>query len=107
MMTTLTSYLLSGGTRQARELFRDPALEEELILTTVKDTAARRQRPESQYQKILNGRLRGSNVSISASDWLGADRTLVRGNTACRYLRGDTLNELKSWYEKFSYEGTP
>ena len=81
-MTTLSSYLLfDGNCRRAMEFYRS-CLGGELILTLVKDTPAKERMPESQHEKVLNARLRGSNVDISASDWLRPDRTPIRGNTA-------------------------
>jgi PhnB protein len=68
----------------------------------VKDTPAKERMPESQHEKVLNARLRGNNVDISASDWLRPDQTPIRGNTACLYLSGGTFQELKSLFEKLS-----
>jgi PhnB protein len=90
-MTTLSSYLLfDGNCRQAMEFYRS-CLGGELTLTRVKDTPAKQGMPESQRDKVLNARLRGSNLDISASDWLRPDRTPVRGNTACLYLSGGDI----------------
>src|SRR5262245_18820297 len=101
-MTTLTPYLLfDGNCRQAME-FYSSCLGGDLIVTLVKDTPARDRMPESQHDKVLNARLRDSNVDISASDWLRPDRTPVRGNTACLYLSGATLQELKTLFAKLS-----
>ena len=101
-MTTLSSYLLfDGKCRRAMEFYRS-CLGGELTLTLVKDTPAKEGMPESQHDKVLNARLRGSNVDISASDWLRPDQTPIRGNTACLYLSGGTFQELKSLFEKLS-----
>jgi PhnB protein len=101
-MTTLTPYLLFEGTcRQAMEFYRS-CLGGELTVTVVKDTPAKQQMPASQYDKVLNARLKASNVDISASDWLRLDRTPVRGNTVCLFLSGGTFEELKSLFEKLS-----
>jgi PhnB protein len=80
-------------------------LEGELTLTLVKDTPAQERMPESQHNKVLNARLRGSNVDISASDWLRPERTPVRGNTVCLYLSAGSFQDLKSLFEKLSEEG--
>ena len=69
-MTTPTPYLLfDGNCRQAMEFYRS-CLGGELILTVVKDTPAKERIPASQHDKVLNARLRGSIVDVSASDWL-------------------------------------
>jgi PhnB protein len=104
-MTSLTLYLLfDGNCRQAMEFYRS-CLEAELTLTLVKDTPAQERMPESQHNKVLNARLRGSNVDISASDWLRPERTPVRGNTVCLYLSAGSFQDLKSLFEKLSEEG--
>jgi PhnB protein len=104
-MTSLTLYLLfDGNCRQAMEFYRS-CLEGELTLTLVKDTPAQERMPESQHNKVLNARLRGSNVDISASDWLRPGRTPVRGNTVCLYLSAGSFQDLKSLFEKLSEEG--
>jgi len=104
-MTTLTPYLLfDGNCRQAMEFYRS-CLGGELIMTAVKDTPAQDRLPAFQHDKILNARLRGSNVDVSASDWLRPDRTPVRGNTACLYISGGSFHDLKSLFEKLSEGG--
>ena len=104
-MTSLTLYLLfDGNCRQAMEFYRS-CLEGELTLTLVKDTPAQERMPEFQHNKVLNARLRGSNVDISASDWLRPERTPVRGNTVCLYLSGGSFQDLKSLFEKLSEGG--
>lgn len=104
-MTTLAPYLLFEGTcRQAMEFYRS-CFGGELILTLVKDTPAKERMPAAHHDKVLNARLRGSNVDISASDWLRPDRTPVRGNTTCLYLSGGTFQELKSLFGKLADGG--
>jgi PhnB protein len=104
-MTSLTPYLLfDGKCRQAMEFYRS-CLGGELVVTAVKDTPATEQLPASQHDKVLNARLRASNVDISASDWLRPGRTPVRGNTACLYLSGGTFQGLKSLFERLSEGG--
>ena len=104
-MTSLTLYLLfDGNCRQAMEFYRS-CLEGELTLTLVKDTPAQERMPEFQHNKVLNARLRGSNVDISASDWVRPERTPVRGNTVCLYLSGGSFQDLNSLFEKLSEGG--
>jgi PhnB protein len=101
-MATLTPYLFfDGKCRQAME-FYSSCLGGELTITTVKDTPAKDQMPASQHDKVLNARLKSSNVDLSASDWLRPDRTPVHGNTACLYLSGKTFEELQALFEKLS-----
>lgn len=104
-MTTLTPYLLfDGNCKQAMEFYRS-CLGGELMVTVVKDSPAKEGMPASQHDKVLNARLRSSNVDISASDWLRPDRTPVRGTTYCLYLSGGSFQELKTFFEKLSDGG--
>ena len=104
-MTNLTPYLFfNGECRQAMEFYRT-CLGGELMVTTVKDTPAKDQMPAYQHDKILNARLRSGELEISASDWLRPDRMPVRGNTACLYLSGGTVQVLQSLFEKLSEGG--
>jgi PhnB protein len=100
-MTTLTPYLLfDGHCHQAMEFYKS-CFGGELSVTKVKDSAAKDRMPAVQHEKVIYARLRG-DVEISASDWLRPDRTPIRGNTACLYLSGGTLRELKTLFEKLS-----
>jgi PhnB protein len=104
-MTNLTPYLFfDGHCRQAMEFYQN-CLGGNLTVTTVKDTPAKDQMPAFQHDKVLNARLSSGPLEISASDWLRADRTPVRGNTACLYVSGGTVQGLKSLFEKLSQGG--
>jgi PhnB protein len=101
-MTTLTSYLLlDGNCREAMEFYK-VCFGGELIVTKVKDSPAKDHMPAFQHEKVLNARLRSSNVDISASDWLRLDHTRICGNTACLYLSGGTFEELKILFDRLS-----
>ena len=101
-MTTLMPYLLfDGSCGQAMEFYRS-VFGGELSLTKVKDSPAKAQMQPFQQDKVLNARLKSSNLEISASDWLLPNETPVRGNTVCLFLNGGTLPELKALFEKLS-----
>ena len=101
-MTTLTPYLLFNGTcMQAMEFYKS-CFGGELAATKVKESPAKDHLPAAQQDKIINARLRNSNLEISASDWLRPDETPIRGNTVCLYLSGGTFPELKTIFEKLS-----
>jgi PhnB protein len=103
-MTTLTPYLLFDGNCQQAMEFYQSCFGGELTLTKVKDTPAKDQMPPVQLNKTINARLKSGNLEVSASDWLRLDRTPVRGNTACLYLSGGTLQELKVLFDSLSKE---
>jgi|SRR5215472_16453433 len=101
-MTTLTPYLLfDGHCHQAMDFYQS-CFGGELNVIKVKDSPVKDHMPAIQQDKVLNARLRHGNLEISASDWLRPDRTPVRGNTVCLYLRGGTLRELQTLFEKLS-----
>jgi PhnB protein len=100
-MTTLMPYLLfDGHCHQAMEFYKS-CFGGELSFTKVKDSPAKDQMRAAQHDKVIYARLSG-DVEISASDWLRPDRTPIRGNTACLYLSGGTLRELKALFDKLS-----
>jgi len=98
----LTPYLLFDGNCQEAMQFYKACVGGELALTKVKESAAREHLPEFQQEKVINARLCNGALEISASDWLRPDRTPVRGNTVCLYLRGGTLDMLTHLFEKLS-----
>ena len=101
-MTTLTPYILfDGNCHEAMEFYKT-CFGGELTAVKVKDSAAKDHMPAIQQEKIINARLKGGNLEISASDWLRLDETRVRGNTVCLYLSGGNFQELKGYFEKLS-----
>jgi PhnB protein len=101
-MTTLTPYLLfQGQCFEAMEFYKT-CFDGELTILKVKDSPAKDRMPESAQNKVLNARLQKGNLEMSASDWLRPDRTPLRGNMVCLYLRGGTLPELSSLFQKLS-----
>ncbi len=101
-MTILTPYLLLDGNCCEAMKFYKVCFGGELIVTKVKDSPAKDHMPAFQHEKVLNARLRSSNVDISASDWLRLDRTPICGNTVCLYLSGATFEELKILFDRLS-----
>lgn len=101
-MSTLTPYLLFDGTcRQAMQFYQS-CLGGELTVLTVKDSPVSGRMPAAFQDKVLNARLRGDGVDISASDWLRPDRVRVPGNTVCLWLNGGTLHGLEDLFERLS-----
>lgn len=101
-MTTLTPYLLFEGQCYEAMEFYKTCFDGELTVLKVKDSPAKDHMPEFQQNKVLNARLRKGNLDISASDWLRPDRTPIRGNMVCLYLRGGTFSELSALFQKLS-----
>jgi PhnB protein len=73
-----------------------------LTLTTVGDSPMKNAVPPAMHDKVLNARLIGEGVDISASDWLRPAQKPIQGNTVCLFLSGGTSNELKALFDKLS-----
>lgn len=101
-MTALTPYLLFDGHRREAMEFYQSCFAGELTVIKVKDSPAKDHIPAVRQDKVIYARLRSPNVEISASDWLRLERTPVRGNTVCLYLRGGTFQDLKALFEGLS-----
>ena len=101
-MTTLTPHLLFDGSCREAMQFYHSVFGGELSMTKVSESPAKDQMPAFQQNKTINARLKAPSIEISASDWLMADRTPVRGNTVCLFLSGGAFPELKSLFEKLS-----
>ncbi len=100
--TTLSTYLLfKGNCKEAMEFYRS-VFGGQLTQTTVGQSPMRHSFPESMSDRIINARLTGRNLDISASDWLRPNQTPVQGNTVCLYLSGGKPSELKAIFEKLS-----
>ena len=101
-MTTLSTYLLfTGNCREAMEFYRS-VFGGQLIQTSVGQSPMKNSFPEGMHNRIVNARLTGRNIDISASDWLRPAQTPVQGNMVCLYLRGGSPAELKAIFEKLS-----
>ena len=101
-MTSLTTYLLFNGTCLQAMQFYESCIGGELTFTKVGDSPMKSYFPESMHQKIVNARLVGEGIDISASDWLRPDETPIKGNTVCLYLRVERPDQLKIIFNKLA-----
>jgi PhnB protein len=105
-MISLSTYILfNGNCRQAME-FYDSCFGGELTQTTVGQSPMKNVFPENMHNKIVNARLVGKNIDISASDWLRPSQTPVQGNMVCLYLNGGKPGELQALFNKLSVGAT-
>jgi PhnB protein len=98
----LSTYLLFDGTCREAMTFYHAVLGGELTLTTVGDSPMAAMFPASAQGRIVNARLTGAGVELSASDWLHPDEAPVRGNMNCLYLSGGTPDETASLFVRLS-----
>lgn len=104
-MTALTPYLLFDTTCKPAMEFYQSCLGGELTLIKVKDSPAKDSMPPHLQDRILNAQLKSGNIELSASDWLRPDRTPVRGNTVCLFLRAGTFQELSALFARLAEGG--
>jgi len=101
-MTKLMPYLLFDGTCSDAMQFYQSVFGGQLSIAKVKDSPAKDRMPAFQHEKTLNAHLQSGDLEISASDWLAANATPLRGNTVCLFLSGGAPKDLKALFEKLS-----
>jgi PhnB protein len=101
-MTKLTTYLLLDGNCQPAMEFYKSVFGGELTLTKVGESAMKNMMPPTMHDRVINARLIGEGIDISASDWLRPNQKPIQGNTVCLYLSGGTPSELKTIFDKLS-----
>lgn len=101
-MTHLTTYLLLNGNCQSAMEFYQSVFGGTLTVTKVGETAMRDAMPPTMHDKVVNARLVGEGLDISASDWLRPAQKPIQGNMVCLYLSGGTFSELKVLFDKLS-----
>ena len=101
-MITLTTYLLMDGNCKPAMEFYKAVFGGKLTLTMVAETVMKDFMPQSMHEKIINARLVGEGIDISASDWLRPAEKAIQGNMICLYLSGGTFDELKTLFDKLS-----
>jgi len=98
----LTTYLLLPGTCKEAMTFYHSVLGGDLTITTIGESPMKAMFPPAMHAKVVNARLAGPQLDISASDWLRPNQTAVQGNTVCLYLSGGSREETKAVFDKLS-----
>lgn len=101
-MISLTTYLLLNGTCAAAMKFYQQCLGGELLLTTVGDSPMRAIFPPAMHGRVINARLTGAGINLSASDWMRPQEKPIQGNTVCLYVSGGDFVETKTAFERLS-----
>lgn len=102
----LSTYILfNGNCREAMSFYKE-ALGGTLTQTTVGESPMKAIFPKAMQGKIVNAKLVGPNIEISASDWLRPSESAVQGNTVCLYLQGGKPEELRAVFKRLSAGGT-
>ena len=98
----ITTYLLLDGTCKEALEFYHSVFGGELTLTTVGDSPMKGVFPPPFHARVLNARLKGALVDISASDWLRPDEKPSMGNMICLYVSGGTPEQTTAIFQKLS-----
>lgn len=101
----LTTYLLLPGTCEDAMTFYHSVFGGDLTTTTIGESPMKAMFPPAMHTKIVNARLTGPLVDISASDWLRPNQAAVQGNTVCLYLSGGSREETRAVFGKLSEGG--
>jgi PhnB protein len=100
-MQLSTYVLFDGNCKQAMEFYHS-VFGGDLALTTVGESPMKNSFPASMHTKVVNARLKGKLVDISASDWLRPDEKRIQGNTVCLYLSGGTPKDTISLFRRLA-----
>jgi len=101
-MLNVSTYLLFDGTCRQAMKFYQSCLGGELAVTEVAQSNMKSQMPAALHDKVLNARLTGGHLDISASDWMRADQRPEPGNTMCLYITEGSHEELANIFAKLS-----
>lgn len=104
MQTTVqvTMYLLlDGNCKEALEFYHS-VFGGELTLTTVGESPMKAMFPPAFHARVVNARLKGTLVDISASDWLRPNEKPVMGNMVCFYVSGGTPEQTTAIFQKLA-----
>ena len=96
-----TYLLFDGDCKQAMELYHS-VLGGELVLTTIGESPMKDVFPSTMYTKVVNARLKGEVVDLSASDWLRPSQKRIQGNAVCIYLSGGSPFATKEIFRQLS-----
>jgi len=99
-MLTCTPFLLFDGDCAEAMTFYHDCLGGELTLTRLGDTPMKAQFPEDKHSRIINARLLGGAVDITASDWMASPALEpVRGNMSAVYIAAESDTELRPFFD--------
>ncbi len=100
-MQVTTYLLLDGNCKEAMEFYHS-VFGGELTLTTMGESPMKAMFPPAFHARVINARLKGTLVDISASDWLRPAEKPVMGNMVCFYVSGGTPEQTKAVFQKLS-----
>jgi PhnB protein len=100
-MRITTYLLLDGNCKEALEFYHS-VFGGELTLTTVGESPMKAMFPPAFHARVVNARLKGSLVDISASDWLRPNEKPLMGNMVCFYVSGGTPEQTTAIFQKLA-----
>jgi PhnB protein len=106
-VTNFSPFLLfDGNCTEAMEFYRS-CLGGELNLTRLSETPMKDRHPPENHGRVVNARLRGGAVDITATDWLHPSRFPRPGNTVGLYISEAPYAELKGYFDRLSRGADP
>lgn len=100
-MIKLTPFLLFDGNCAEAMTFYRQCLGGELTLTKLGDTPMKEMFSKDKWNRLINAHLKNGAIEITASDWMASPEfDPVLGNTYAIFVIGNTLDELKTVFEK-------
>ncbi len=100
-MRVTTYLLLDGNCKEALEFYHS-VFGGELTLTTVGESPMKSVFPPAFHARVVNARLKGAFVDISASDWLRPNEKPLMGNMICLYVSGGTPEQTTAIFQKLA-----
>jgi PhnB protein len=100
-MQVTTYLLLDGNCKEALEFYHS-VFGGELTLTTVGESPMKAMFPPAFHARVVNARLKGALVDISASDWLSPSEKPLMGNMVCFYVSGGTPEQTTTIFQKLA-----
>lgn len=104
-MTHINSYLTFSGNCREAMIFYKECLGGELTLQTIGDSPMASQMPADMKDCILHSALTKGDLILMASDMV-PESGLVKGNAVSLCIQCSSEEEIRSYYQKLSSEGT-
>jgi PhnB protein len=102
-MLKTTPFLLFDGNCAEAMTFYHKCLGGEFSLTRLADTPMKDMFPQEKHDRIINARLKNSEVEISAADWMASPEfNPILGNMSAIFITCQIYDELKVVFDKLA-----
>jgi PhnB protein len=102
-MLRANPFLLFDGNCAEAMSFYHRCLGGELTMTRLGDSPMKDQLPPEKHDRLINAHLKSGEIDISATDWMASPAfDPVRGNTFAIFLTSDSLDELRTAFDRLA-----